>query len=131
MNKASGGDGIPPELFNILKDGANKVFHSVHQQIWKTQQWSQDWKTSGFITIPKNDSAKECSDYHTILFISHVSKVMIKSLQASLQQYLGRELPNVQTEFQRGRGTRDQIGNIHKIVEKARELKNIYILLPH
>ena len=131
MNKASGGDGIPPELFNILKDGAIKVFHSVHQQIWKTQQWSQDPKTSGFVTIPKNDSAKECSAYHTILFISHVSKVMIKILQASLQQYLGRELPNVQTEFQRGRRTRDQIGNIHKIMEKAKELKNIYILLPH
>ena len=99
------------------------MFHSVPQQIWKTQQSSQAWKRSGFIPIPKNVSAKECSDYHTILFISHVSKVMIKILQASLQQYLDRELPNIQAEFQRGRGTRDQIGNIHKMVEKPRELK--------
>ena len=88
MNKVSGGDGIQSELFKILKDGAIKVFHSVCQQIWKTQQWSQDWKMPGFIPIPKKDSAKECSDYHTIVFISHVSKVMTKILQASLQQYM-------------------------------------------
>ena len=127
MNKASGGDGIPVELFQILKDGAVKVLHSICQQIWKTQQWSQDWKRSVFIPIPKNGNAKECSNYHMIELISHASKVMLKILQAKLQQYVNRELPDVQDGFQKGRGTRDQIANIHWIIGKAREFqKNIY-----
>ena len=95
-NKASGGDGIPVELFQILKDDAVKVLHSICQQIWKTQQWPQDWKRSGFIPIPKKGNAKECSNYHTIALISHASKVMLKILQARLQQYMNRELPDVQ-----------------------------------
>ena len=96
MNKASGDDGIPVELFQILKDDAMKVLHSIYQQIWKTQQWPQDWKRSVFISIPKKGNAKECSNYHTIAFISHASKVMLKILQARLQQYVNRELPDVQ-----------------------------------
>ena len=88
MNKASGGDGIPVELFQILKDDALKVLHSICQQIWKTQQWPQDWKKSVFIPIPKKDNAKECSNYHTVAFISHTSKVMLKILQARLQKYV-------------------------------------------
>ena len=96
MNKASGGDGIPGELFQILEDDAVKVLHSVCQQIWKTQQWPQDWKRSVFIPIPKKGIAKECSNYHTIAVISHSSKVMLKILQASLQQYMNREIPDVQ-----------------------------------
>ena len=98
-NKASGGDGIPVELFQTLKDDAVKVLHSVCQQIWKTQQWPQDWKRSVFILIPKKGNAKECSDYHTIVFISHTSKVMLKILQARLQQYMNREFLGVQAEF--------------------------------
>ena len=98
MNKASGGDGIPVELFQILKDDAMKVLHSVYQQIWKTQQWPQDWKRSVFIPIPKSND-KECSNYHTITFISHASKVMLKILQARLQQYMNHELPDVQAGF--------------------------------
>ena len=127
MNKASGGDGIPVELFQILKDDAVKVLHSIHQQIWKTQQWSQDWKRSVFIPIPKKGNAKECSNYCTIALISHASKVMLKILQAGLQQYMSHEIPDVQAGFRKGRGTRDQIANIRWIIEKAREFqKNIY-----
>ena len=127
MNKASGGDGIPVELFQILKDDAVKVLHSVCQQICKTQQWPQDWKRSVFIPIPKKGNAKECSNYHTIILISHASKVMLKILQARLQQYVNLELPDVQAGFRKGRGTRDQIANICWIMEKAREVqKNIY-----
>ena len=114
MNKASGGDGIPVELsWNPEYDDAVKVLHSICQQIWKTQQWPQDWKTSVFIPIPKKDNAKECSNYHTIVLISHASKVMLKILQARLQQYMNHELPDVQAGFRKGRGTRDQIANIH------------------
>ena len=112
MNKASGGDGILVELFQVLKDDAVKLLHSICQQIWKTQQWTQDWKRSVFIPIPKKGNAKECSNYHTIALISHASKVMLKILQASLQQYMNRELPVVQAGFRKGRGTRDQIANI-------------------
>ena len=126
-NKASGGDGILVELFQILKDDAVKVLHSIYQQIWKTQQWPQDWKKSVFIPIPKKGNAKEYSNYHTIAFISHTNKAMLKILQDRLQQYVNRELPDVQAGFRKGRGTRDQIVNIHWIVEKAREFqKNIY-----
>ena len=105
MNKASGGDGIPVELFQILKDDAVKVLHSICQQSWKIQQWPQDWKRSVFIPIPKKGNAKECSNYHTIALISHTSKVMLKTLQAWLQQYVNHELPNVQAGFRKGRGT--------------------------
>ena len=112
MNKASGGVRILAELFQILKDDAVKVLHSICQQIWKTQQWSQGWKRSVFVPIPKKGNAKECSNYHTIALISHASKVMRKILQARLQQYLNRELPDVQAGFRKGRGTRDQIVNI-------------------
>uniref|UniRef100_A0A4W2EIF5 RNA-directed DNA polymerase n=1 Tax=Bos indicus x Bos taurus TaxID=30522 RepID=A0A4W2EIF5_BOBOX len=127
MNKASGGDQIPVELFQILKDDAVKVPHSLCQQIWKTQQRPQDWKRSASIPIPKKSNAKECSNYHTIAVISHASKVMLKILQARLQQYVNRELPDVQAGFRKGRGTRDQIANISWIIEKAREFqKNIY-----
>ena len=108
-NKASGGDGIPVELFQIVKDDGVKVLHSICQKIWKTQQWPQDWKRSVFIPIPKKDSAKECSNYHTIAFISHASKVMIKILQARLQQYMNRELPDAQAGFRKVRRTRDHI----------------------
>ena len=106
-NKASGGDGIPVELFQILEDDAVQVLHSICQQIWKTQQWPQDWKRSVFIPIPKKDNAKECSNYHTITLISHTSKVMLKILQARLQQYVNHKLPDVQAGFRKGRGTRD------------------------
>ena len=126
--KASGGDGIPVEQFQILKDDAVKLLHSVCQQIWKTQQWPQDWKRSVFIRIPKKGNAKERSDYRTIALISHASKVMFKILQARLQQYVNRELPDVQAGFRKGRGTRDQIANIRWIIKKARESqKNIYL----
>ena len=111
MNKASGGDGIPVELFQVLKDDAVKVLHSICQHIWKTQQWPQDWKRSVFIPILKKVNAEECSNYHTIALISHSSKVMLKILQARLQQYMSRELPDVQAGFRKGRGTRDQIAN--------------------
>ena len=106
-NKASGGDGIPVELFQILKDNAVKVLHSICQQIWQTQQWPQDWKRSVFIPIPKRGNAKECSDYRIIALISHTSKVILKILQARLQQYVNREIPDVQAGFRKGRGTRD------------------------
>ena len=126
-NKASGGDGIPVELFQILKDDAVKVLHSICQEIWKAQQWPQAWKRSVFIPIPKRGNAKECSNCCTIAFISHASKVMLKILQARLQQYVNHELPDVQAGFRKGRGTRDEIANIHWIMEKAREFqKNIY-----
>ena len=127
VNKASGGDGIPVELFQILKDDAVKLLHSICQQIWKTQQWPQDWKRSVFIPIPKKGNAKECSNYCTIALISHACKVMVTILQARLQQYMNRELPDVQVGFRKGRGTRDKIANICWIIKKAREfLKNIY-----
>ena len=122
-NKASGGDGIPVELFQILRDDAVKVLHSICQQIWKTQQWPLDWKMSVFISIPKKVSAKECSSYHTIALISHASKVMFKILQARLQQYMNHEFPDVHTGFRKGRRTRDQIGNICWIMKKAREFQ--------
>ena len=126
MNKASGGDGIPVELFQIQKDDAVKVLHSVGQQIWKTQQWPQDCKRSVFFPIPKKGNAKECSNYRTIALFSHDSKVMLKILQARLQQYMNRELPDVQAGFRKGRGTRHQIANIRWIIKKARKFqKNI------
>ena len=126
MNKVSGGDGIPIELYQILKDDAVKVLHSICQQIWKSQQWPQDWKRSVFIPIPKKGNAKECSNYHTIALILHASKVMLKILQARLQQYVNHKLPDVQASFRKGRGNRDQIANIRWII--ARELqKNIYL----
>ena len=121
MNKARAGDGIPVELFQILKDDAVKVLHSICQQIWKTQQWPQDWKRSVFTPISKKGNAKECSNYCTISLISHDSKVMLKILQARLQQYVNQELPDVQAGFRKGRRTRDQMTNICWIVEKARE----------
>ena len=111
-NKASGGDGIPVELFQILKDDAVKALYSICQQIWKTQQWPQDWKRSVFIPISKKGNAKECSDYCIIALISHASKVMLRILQARLQQHVNCELPNVQAGFRKCRGTRDQIANI-------------------
>ena len=127
MNKASGCDGIPVELFQILKDDAVKVLHTICQQSWKTQQWPQDWKRSVFIPLPKKGNAKECSNYHTIALISHASKVMLKILQARLQQSMNCELPDVQAGFRKGRGARDQIAKIHWIIEKARQFqKNIY-----
>ena len=127
MNEASGGDGIPAELFQIPKDDAVKVLHSICQQIWKTQQWPQDWKKV-FILIPKEGNAKECSNYHKIAFISHTGKVMLKILQARLQPYVNHELPDVQADFRKGRRTRDQIANICWIMKKAREFhKDIYI----
>ena len=112
VNKASGGDGIAIELFQILKDDAVKVLHSICKQILKTQQWPQDWKRSVFISIPKKGNVKECSNYHTVELISHASKIMLKIRQARLQQYMNRELPHVQAGFRKGRGTRDQIANI-------------------
>ena len=121
MNKASGGDEIPVELLQILKDDTVKVLHSIYQQLWKTQQWPQDWKRSVFIPIPKKGNAKECSNYCTIALISHASKVMLKILQARLQQYVNRELSDVQVGFRKDRGTRDQIANIRWTIEKGRE----------
>ena len=124
-NKARGGDGIPVELFQILKDDAVKVLYSICQQIWKAQQWPQDWKRSVFIPIPKKGNAKECSNYRTIALISHTIKVMLKILQARLQQYMNCE--DVQAGFRKGRGAKDQIANICCIIKKAREFqKNIY-----
>ena len=120
MNKASGGDEIPIELFQILKDDAVKVLHSVCQQIWKTQQWPQDWKRPVFIPIPKKGNAKECSSDCTNELISQASKVMFQFLQARLQQYMNCEPTDVQAGFRRGRGTRDQIANFRWIIEKAR-----------
>ena len=118
MNKASEGHGIPVELFQILKGDAVKVLHSICQQIWKTQQWPQDWKRSLFNPTPKKGSDKECSNYLTTELISHVSKVMLKILQARLQQYVNHELPDVQARFRKSRGTRDKIANICWIIKK-------------
>ena len=130
MNKASGGDGIPVELFQILKDDAVKVLHSICQQIWKTPQWPWNWKRSVFIPILKEGNVKEWSNYHTIALISHTSKVMLKILQARLQQYANCELPDIQAAFKKGRGTWGQIANICWIIEKPREFqKNIYFCL--
>ena len=127
MNKASGGDGIPVELFQILKDDAVKVLHSIWQQIWKTQQWPQDWKMLVFIPIPKKGNSKECSNCCTIALILHASKEMLKILQARLQQYMNCELPDVQVGFRKGRGTRAQIANICWVIKKAKKFqKNNY-----
>ena len=127
MNKASGSDVVPFELFQILKDDAVKVLHSMWQQIWKTQQWPQDWKRSVFIPVPKKGNAKECCNYCTIALISHASKVMLKILQARLQQFMNHELPDVHAGFRKGRGARDQTANIRWIIKKAKEFqKNIY-----
>ena len=123
MNKTSGGDGVPVELFQILKDDAVKVLYSICQQIGKTQQWPQDWKRSVYISIPKKGNAKECSSYHTIALLSYTSKVMLKILQTRFQQYVNCEIPNVQAGFRKGSGTRDQIANICWIIKKARELQ--------
>ena len=120
-NKASGDYGISVELFQILKNDAEKVLHSICQQIWKTQQWPQDWKRSVFIPVPKKGNPKECSNYRTIALISHTSKVMLKILQARLQQYVNCELPDVEAGFRKGRGTRDEIASIRWIIEKATE----------
>ena len=130
MNKASGGDGIPVELFQILKGDAVKVLHSICQQIWKNQQWPQDWKMSVLIPNTKKGNAKECSNYRTIALILHTSKVMLKILQARRQQYMNHELPGVRIGFRKGTGTGDQIANIRWIIEQAREFqKNIYFCL--
>ena len=123
MHKISGGDGIPVELFPILKDDAVKLLHSICHQIWKTQQKPQDWKGSVFISFPKKGNAKECSNYCTITLISNTSKVMLKILQARLQQYMNHELPDVQAGFRKGRGIRDQIAHICCIIKKAREFQ--------
>ena len=129
MNKGSGGDGIPVELFQILKDDAVEVLQSICQQIWKTQQYPQDWKRSVFIPITQKGNVKECSNYHTIVLTSHASKVMFKILQTRLQQYVNQELPDIQAGFRKGRGTRDQIANIRWIIGKTREFqKNIYFI---
>ena len=126
MKKASGGDGIPAELFQILKDDAVKVLHSICQQIWKTQQWPQDWKWSVFIPIPKKDNAKECSNYRTIALISQANKVVLKVLQAGLQHYMNCELLDVQFTFRKDRETKNHIANTCWNIEKAREFqKNI------
>ena len=125
-NKASGGDGIPVELFQILKDDAVKVLHSICQQIWKTQQWPQAWKRSVFIPIPKKGNAKECSNHCTVILISHTSKVMLKIFQARLQQYGNCELPNVHAGFRKGKNQRS---NCQQLLDhqKTREFpKNIY-----
>ena len=123
MNKTSGGDGILAKLFQILKDDAVKVLHSICQQIWKTQQWPQDWKRSFFFPIPKKGKGKECSKYCITAFISHASKRMLKILQARLQHHMNRELPDIQAGFRKGRGSRDQIANICWTIVKAREFQ--------
>ena len=124
-NKSSRGDGNPVELFQVLKDDAMKVLHSIYQQIWKTQQWPWHWKRSVSIPIQKKGNVKECSNHLTIALISHASRVMLKIFQARLQHYVNCELPDVQARFRKGRGTGDQIANIHWIIEKAREFQNI------
>ena len=121
-NEANGDDGIPTKLFQILKEDTVKVLQSICQQIWKTQQWPQDWERSVFIPIPKKGNAKECSNYCTIVLISHSSKVMLKILQVRLQQYVNCELPDVQAGFRKGRRTRDQNPNIHWIIKKSSDL---------
>ena len=127
MNKASGGDGIPVELFQILKDDAVKVLHSICQQIWKTQQWPQDWKRSVFISIPKKSNSKDSSNYRTIALISHARKIMLKILQAGLQKYVNHELPDVEAGFRKGKETRDQIANILWIIKKQGSSTNCFI----
>ena len=129
MNKASGGDGIPAVLFQILKDDAVKVLHSICQQIWKTQQWPQDWKRSIFVPMPKKCNAEESLKYHISAFISHASKVMVKIFQARLQQYVNCELPDVEAGFRKGRGTTDQIVNIRCIIKKQESSRNHLFLL--
>ena len=129
LSMASGGDGIPVEPLRILEDDPVKVLRSICQHIWKTQQWPQDWKTSIFIPIPKKGNAKECSNYHTVALISHASKVMLKILQARLQQYVNHELPDVQAGFRKGHGPRDQIANIHWIIEKSKRVPEKHPLL--
>ena len=129
MNKARGGDGTPVDLFQILKYDAVKVLHSICQHIWNTQQWPQAWKRLVFIPIPKKGNAKECSNYCTIALISYTSKIMLKMLQASLQQCMKRELADVQARFRKGRGTRDQIANIHWIIKKERVSEKPLFLL--
>ena len=127
--KASRADKIPVELFQILKDDAVKVLHSICQQIWKTQKWPQDWKRSVFIPILKKDNVKECSSYCTTVLISNASKVMVKNLQGMLQQYMNHELPDVQAGFRKGRGPRDQIANIHCVINKTRVPEKHLLLL--
>ena len=122
-NKVSRGDGIPVELFQILKDDAVKVLHSICQHIWKTQQWPQDWKRSVFILVPKEGNVKECSNYFIIALISHTREVTLKILQARVQQYVNRELPDVQAGFRKDRVTRDQVANIRWIIKKAKEFQ--------
>ena len=129
MNKASGGDGIPVELFQILKDDAVKVLHSICQQIWKTQQWPQDWKRSVLISISKKGNAKKCPNYCTIALNSHTSKVMLKILQVRLQQYMNQEPPDVQSGFRKGRGTRDQIANICLDHRKSKKIPEKHLFL--
>ena len=124
-NKASGGDGIPLELFQILKDDNVKVLHSVFQQIWKTQWWPKDWERSVLIPIPKKGNAKECSNYCTVALISHASKGVLTIVQVSLQQDVNCEIPDVEAGCRQGRGTRDQVANIRWIIEKAREFQKI------
>ena len=128
MNKASGGDGIPAELFQILKGDVVKVLCSICQQICKTQQWPQDWKRSVFIPIPKKGNAKECSGYCTIALISHANKIMLKILHARLQWHVNQELPDSQDGLRKGRGTRDQMANIFWIIEKPREFQKKHLL---
>ena len=130
LNKASGGDGIQAELFEILKDYAVKMLHSLCQWIWKTQQWPQDWKRSVLIPIPKKGHAKECSNYRTVALISHASEGMLKIVQARLQQYVNHEFADVHVGFRKERGTRDQNANVHWIIKIAREFqKNIYFYI--
>ena len=123
MNKASEGDGIPAELFEILKDDAVTMLHSICQEIWKIHSWPQDWKRSVFIPVPKKGNAKECSNYCTAALISHASKVILKILQVRLQQSMNQELPDVQAGFRKGRGTRDQIANIRWIIKKQKNFR--------
>ena len=127
-NKVTGGDGISPKLFQILKDDAVKMLHAVCQQIWKSQQWPQNRKRSGFIPVPRKGNAKECSNYCIVALTSHASKVMLNILQARLQQYMNQELPDVQPRFRKGRGTRVQIANIRWSMEKAREFQKKHLL---
>ena len=130
-NKARGGDGISAELLQILKDNAVKMLHSICQQTWKTQQWPQDWKRSVFISIPKKSNAKQCSNYHTIALIPPASKVMLKILQARHQQYVNPVLPVAEVGFRKGRGTSNQIVNIHWLIEKAREFQKIFSFIDY
>ena len=125
MKKANGGDGIPAELFQILKDDAVKVIQAIHHHIWKAQQWPQDWKRSRsvFLSIPKKGNAKERSNYHTIVLISHTRKLMLKIFQARPQLGVHWELQDTHAGFRKGRGTRDQIANIHSIIAKVREFQ--------